>query len=604
MTAQNTANEHGGAPEDLALMRRVAASLEDARRDLIDVSRRNRLLHSPRAERYDGSIGAGQIGSNGDNPQPRRSRRSHCLELLGADLDTVFMGLRDGKTFGFDPVGDNELDLSSGDLTGITGAVTLPSHKSGRGRSPLRLKTALNQDVLDRRLLRFFREARVIEEEQGVNILFLVFGFLKWFEDSRSDQVTWAPLILYPVTLERRQGGDQFILRGRDDDLVVNVSLRERLRLSNGIDLPDLPRSEEDEWLPSNYFDVAANAIAGEGRWSVDRAACGLGFFTFSKFLMWRDLHASNWPDPRGLLAHGIVGSLLGEAEGRLASNPLPLGADERIDQKIDLASAVHVLDADSSQATAIEETRRGSDLVIQGPPGTGKSQTITNVIATAVHAGRTVLFVAEKAAALDVVHSRLRNVGLDVVCLELHSRKATKLAVLTSLQRALYSDGVAASGEIASKQLRQSRDQLNTWAELLHRPIGISGRTPYQVMGRVLKLHADNVRVLSTPLPQVGEWDQERLRAVRAAPADRHIGSIPPALPFALRDRRAGYRRLPPHGSSPRRGSGYGRRRVAQCSGRPCPSRPSFVSRAKSTPLAQPGSRLSQPPKARIAVW
>ena len=63
-------------------------------------------------------------------------------------------------------------------------------------------------------------------------------------------------------------------------------------------------------------------------------------------------------------------------------------------------------------------------------PPGTGKSQTIANIIATAVHEGKSVLFVAEKAAALDVVHSRLRTVGLEPLCLEIHSKKATKLSV------------------------------------------------------------------------------------------------------------------------------------------------------------------------------
>ena len=75
----------------------------------------------------------------------------------------------------------------------------------------------------------------------------------------------------------------------------------------------------------------------------------------------------------------------------------------------------VHVTDADSSQAVVIEEVRRGRHLVIQGPPGTGKSQTITNLIATAVKEGKKVLFVAEKMAALEVVHSRLERLGLGV---------------------------------------------------------------------------------------------------------------------------------------------------------------------------------------------
>src|SRR5690606_11400127 len=86
----------------------------------------------------------------------------------------------------------------------------------------------------------------------------------------------------------------------------------------------------------------------------------------------------------------------------------------------------------------AIEAVRRGENLVIQGPPGTGKSQTIANVIATAVADGKTVLFVAEKMAALEVVKRRLANVGLGPVCLELHSNKANKKTVLEELDRTL----------------------------------------------------------------------------------------------------------------------------------------------------------------------
>ncbi|WP_372442615.1 AAA domain-containing protein [Actinomadura nitritigenes] len=44
----------------------------------------------------------------------------------------------------------------------------------------------------------------------------------------------------------------------------------------------------------------------------------------------------------------------------------------------------------------------------MDGPPGTGKSQTIANMIAALMHKGRSVLFVSEKAAALDVVRNRL----------------------------------------------------------------------------------------------------------------------------------------------------------------------------------------------------
>jgi hypothetical protein len=377
-----------------AQLNRVATALDDARRELIDISRRNRLLHSPRT-----------------------GKRIHCLEFANVDPDAVFAEIaREGKTFAF--------------------AVEEESTETEiRPKALPTLQARVTPEVLERRLLKFFREARVIEEEQGVNILFLAFGFLKWFEDPRSEEVCWAPLILLPAAIERRQGREQFVLQARDDDLIVNVSLREKLRAISKVELPELP--EGDDWPPSTYLDAVASAVSGEARWQVDRTGCGLGFFTFSKFLMWRDLAPSAWPEASRLLAHPLVSALLGHGQGLDLTPPIA-DDDEPIDKKIDLAAAIHVLDADSSQALAVEEAKVGRNLVIQGPPGTGKSQTIANIIAAAVHSGRSVLFVAEKAAALDVVHGRLKAAGLEPLCLELHSRKATKAAVVSSLDRAL----------------------------------------------------------------------------------------------------------------------------------------------------------------------
>jgi Protein of unknown function (DUF4011) len=143
-------------------MQRIGRFLEDARRELIDISRRNRLLHAPRnTDRAAG--GGGASGAGGGGAEPPRTVRPHCLEFLNVDLDAVFGTLREGKVFGFDAERPESEILDN----------------RSRGRVPLRFQTQLAPDALERRLLRFFREARGIEEEQGVNILFLVFGFLK-----------------------------------------------------------------------------------------------------------------------------------------------------------------------------------------------------------------------------------------------------------------------------------------------------------------------------------------------------------------------------------------------------------------------------------------
>jgi very-short-patch-repair endonuclease len=474
----------------------VKAALLDARRELIDLSRRNRLLHAPRT-----------------------GKRPHCLEIVGAEPDELFAGLaRQGKQFGLAPAAEDGVSPEETEKRRVTV-----------------LQTKLAREPLERRLLKLFREARIFEEEQGVNILFLAIGFLNWFEDARSEERCSAPLLLVPISLERRQGRDTFVMRARDDDMMVNVSLAEKLRGAFAIALPDLP--EGDEWLPSTYFDLIRRAIAGQKRWDVDGIGIGLGFFTFSKFLMWRDLDAGAWPNAHTLLENALVAHLLGEGSAATPDPPLA-SDDEPIDRHIDLASAIHVVDADSSQALCIEEARRGRNLVVQGPPGTGKSQTIANVIAAAAHDGKTVLFVAEKAAALDVVHSRLKAVSLEPLCLEIHSKKATKLSVIESLERSIRTGSASQVDGRTASELRVARDRLNEWSEALHRQIRRSGRTPYQVMGAVLKLHADQVRVLGQRLDLVADWDRDRLQeaersAERAASAVRKLGIVPLRHPW-----------------------------------------------------------------------
>ena len=69
---------------------------------------------------------------------------------------------------------------------------------------------------------------------------------------------------------------------------------------------------------------------------------------------------------------------------------------------------------------------------------GTGKSQTITNLISELISKRKTVLFVSEKMAALEVVKRRLDESHLGDAVLELHSQRATKTSVLKELERSL----------------------------------------------------------------------------------------------------------------------------------------------------------------------
>ncbi len=189
----------------------------------------------------------------------------------------------------------------------------------------------------------------------------------------------------------------------------------------HGVVLPDI--EDHDEWHPTGYFEQVRTAIASQEHRSIDKQGMILGFFSFSKHLMVRDLDPTNWPGEILLSDSQLDGLLVtgfGGDDGLIAEDAKP-------DDIIDTARLPYVLDADASQALVIENIRKTHDLVVQGPPGTGKSQTIANVIGAAVRDGKTVLFVAEKMAALKVVRDRLVRAGLGAICLELHSKRRTR---------------------------------------------------------------------------------------------------------------------------------------------------------------------------------
>src|SRR5262249_27801807 len=154
-----------------------------------------------------------------------------------------------------------------------------------------------------------------------------------------------------------------------------------------------------------------------------------------------------------------------------------------------------HVLDADSSQAIAIAEAAAGRTMVVKGPPGTGKSQTITNIIAAAAEQGKKVLFVAEKMAALEGVHRRLKQTGLGPLSLELHSNKANKRALLEELRQTKDAAAkLARQDQTLVAKLGETRGELNSFARRLHAKLQPCGLTPFQIIGRLIRTTADGV--------------------------------------------------------------------------------------------------------------
>jgi len=432
----------------------IHSRLESARTELLDLGLRNPLLNY-------------------------RTLRGRGLEIIDEIAAQVFRLLvRDGKAMSFLPAQEDKAsDLLSQPEEDMEGDLAAR-------HTDLRLQTALSSAQLQSRLLATYYAARTFIEEQGVNILFIALGMLKWYEADNSQTELRAPLLLIPVELERSNARERFRVRYTEEEVGENLSLAAKLK-ERGITLPALPEIEDLD-VPS-YFDSIATAVRSQSRWSIDKNSIGLGFFSFNKFLMYRDLDVTRWPEESSPLGHTVVEALLGEG---FRESDFQIADEDHLDKHIAPNELSQVMDADSSQTLAILAAGKNHNLVIQGPPGTGKSQTITNIIAVAIAQGKTVLFASEKMAALEVVKRRLDKIGLGDACLEFHSHKTQKKAVLNELSRTLYL-GKPKVTEINTELslLVQGRDRLNEYCEAVNTPIKESGITPYQAFGDLILL-------------------------------------------------------------------------------------------------------------------
>lgn len=464
----------------------ISKVLDGARRKLLETGTRNRLIHVNRA-----------------------NQRSNSLNVINERADDIYSILRaSGKRMRFKAMGQ---DKAAEEEILLSFAQFETNNDSDRLTDNF-IETPLGPEALARRLLGLSASARTAEEEQGLNILYLAIGFLRWRESPSSDVLREAPLILLPVQLVRNERTSAYDLQCRDDDITTNLPIQERLRQDFGIAFPEV--DETEGWLPSHYFSLVQDVISAQPGWSIDLDGMQLGFFSFAKLLMHRDLDPSTWPAgafTENPLLNGIL------VDGFDENEPL-FGPDDKLDEKLDPAEIIQVIDADASQTKVIEEVRHGASLVVQGPPGTGKSQTITNLIAAAAHDGKTVLFVAEKMAALSVVHDRLVKAGLQDICLELHSRTANKKALAQELARTLAASSKAQPRASDPSQLRITRDELNRISNLLHEPLGDSGETPFRAISEIIGMIGNGVPPPVIPLEGLESLDIEtRKQAVRA---------------------------------------------------------------------------------------
>lgn len=344
--------------------------------------------------------------------------------------------------------------------------------------------TPLPPDELWKTATHLERTARTDLEEGGASTLFASIGLLSWIDAKQNRRL--APLLLYPIELRFDRQLRRVRFRKLDEDPVINQTLLEKLRRDFDIDVAALAQLEPDD----SGVDIPLllrkfrEAIQRVPHWKVLDAA-HLGHFTFTKFLMWKDLN----DNADVLLRNPVVGHIA-RSNGFGAGTEVAAIEPEDLDAQIAPADLPLVVDADSTQAAAVVTALQSTGLILQGPPGTGKSQTITNLIAAAVARGKTVLFVSEKMAALDVVHRRLVQVGLGDFCLELHSHKANKKEVIEAFRKSLERGRRTQVRDWSerSQELQKLRSHLNALVRELHRqtPLGLSF---YDASARILDL-------------------------------------------------------------------------------------------------------------------
>lgn len=459
------------------------ARVENWKRQLLDLTMRNRLLNT--------------------------TTRSRAIILECYDLGMMEDLLAEGKKF-------KVISTDTLDMDGSLRSEHIHLKQQQEGLRQSRVNALLSkkelvakheQKKLDKDLLELYRQARLAIQEGGTNILYIAIGFLKWQQPGHSERTYKAPLILIPVELTRRSVNSGFQLRLHEDEPRFNPTLLQMLKQDFALEITELEGElpTDDSGLDVHrIWEIVRREVRDIPGWEVEETAL-ISTFSFSKYLMWMDLcervdHLKSSP----MVKHLIESPRDNYTGGVNTEFPQIETLDDNLHPK---DSYVPML-ADSSQMAAICAAEAGKDFVLIGPPGTGKSQTITNMISQLLAVGKTVLFVSEKTAALEVVYRRLNQVGLGEHCLELHSSKARKLEVIQQLGRAWDSTKVTNADWVKeANRLAAVRDDLNQYVTRLHHCYP-NGLNCHQAIGVIVRDSETPVVKLSWSSPTYHNLD------------------------------------------------------------------------------------------------
>ncbi len=387
-------------------------------------------------------------------------------------------------------------------------AATLPEAPKEEPKKPTANQLvcgSLSHQELERSLKGLERRSLLDYRERGVRILYAAFGTLNWV-DAETKEAVQSPLILVPLELgkETIRAPYSIALPPVEDEAVLNPALQAKLKNDFKIDLPPLPEEWEETNLAAFYTQID-KAVAEMG-WKTEQST-NMGLFSFQKLVIYKDLESN----AALVTQHPIIRAISGIKEENLIVAGLP---DEKDVDKIETpAKTYQVLDADSSQRLAIEYALHGQSFVMKGPPGTGKSQTIANIVAECIANGKSLLFVSEKMAALEVVYKRLSQVGLAHFCLELHSSKANKQQVVAELKRSLDENLIPRKlpSNHEFEQLTEYRDALNGYVAALHDKRPYMQRSVYEVLSIISSL--ERVPFVPVGLNEISTLTPQKMR-------------------------------------------------------------------------------------------
>ena len=197
----------------------------------------------------------------------------NTLQLIPANLSCLEDALADGEEF---RILHRPADWESPAMDfGIYSSIPESDPMVGFINSELsqkRLRFYLPENDLGKALTHLYRSSRTSIEENGANTLYLALGLLKWYETPSSERPRYAPILLLPVEIIRKSAAKGYVIRSREEETMMNITLLEMLRQNFGISISGLDPLPTDESGVNVklIYSIIRNSIKNQRKWDVE----------------------------------------------------------------------------------------------------------------------------------------------------------------------------------------------------------------------------------------------------------------------------------------------------------------------------------------------